>query len=892
MIIRVYATESGLGVTEDTRKSVFLYMLELTHINLVFFMTGNQFIPKMSNFSADRDNETADIKVDSIGNILKSVTEHALIVLVGLVPLFFTAGLWASLGFDKVIFTILFALIALVSISLLALRKRSFKTILPLSLITFWFFVAAALASGLLSGDVQDAIRGRFIENQTVAFFAVLALAMSAPLFLQNSKLATSKALSLFSISAALILIYNLIRIIFGPAVLPLGSFGTLTASPVGGLNDLAIFSAIIIIFGLITLVQLPLKKWLQFVIAGLIVLSVVMLAVVNFFNVWLIICFFSFLMLLYLLSRDTIFKSGEPASNKNSQLLIFVTTFVCVVSVVFVIAGDYAGAKISNLTGINYVEVRPSQTATYDIARAVYSTNALLGVGPNKFTDAWKLHKNENINQTIFWDTEFSFGNGFVQTLFVNLGLLGGVLFVLFSLSFVYLGYRLLIKNTNNDFYWYYLGSVSFAVAAFIWLITYIYNPGTTIMIIGALFTGLTFTAAGSLLPESLKTIPLVTSRKSGFLLISIIIIIVTASVMALFSVGKQYVAQANFNKAQVNSASIEDFQQVVLNSYSLYPDDVFYNTLAQVKISNINSILTIQEPTEAEQQLFLNTAQDAVQLASAALENDVNNPLNQIVLASVYNSLATAGIEGAEERAFASLEVAKKLDPLNPGYHLIAAQMAFRVNKLDTAREEVIAALNLKRNFTQALYLLAQIEVIQGNTESAISATQAIITLEPNNPTRYLQLGLLESANNNSEVAIKAYETALKIDTNYANARYLLAVEYIKTNRREQALNELKLVAQTNQENVLLSNLINQLETGVEPTIPDFGLNIPVKDNVPQAGFESSVTTDGQVDTNLVSPVNTISDKTSTDASSEANNEVESDATSTNETSGSVAE
>lgn len=854
-------------------------------------MTGNQFIPKMSKFPAETNEaEVKGSNDDLIGTTLLSLAQHSLIIMIGFLPIFFTTGLWASLGFDKIIFTLLFALIALVGGSLLTLRRQSLKTVIPLPLLGFWIFVASALASGLLSGDVQDALRGRFMENQTVAFFAVLALAMTVPLFLQNSKVATSKALALFSISAVLILAYNLIRLIFGANILTLGSFGTLTASPVGSLNDLAIFSAVVIIFGLITLVQLPLKNWLQYSISGLIVLSLIMLAVVNFFNVWLIVCFFSFLMLLYLLSRDTIFKTTEITSTKNSRALIIVTTLVCLSSVVFVIAGDYAGAKLSKLTSIDYVEVRPSQTATMDIARAVYGTNALLGVGPNKFADAWRLHKNENINQTIFWDTEFSTGSSFVSTLFINLGVLGGVVFVLFSLSFIYLGYRMLLRNTENDFYWYYLGAVSFAVSCFVWLMSYIYNPGTTILIIGALFTGLTFVAAGPLLPSMLRSVPLVTNRKSGFLLMSLIIVVVTASVSVLFSVAKQYVAQANFSKAQVRSESIEVFQESVASSYNLYGDDTFLNTLAQVKVSNINSILNITEPTEAEQQLFLNTAQEALQLANQAVQSDAGNPLNQAVLASVYNSLAVAGIEGAEDRAIASLDEAQKLDPLNPGYHLISAQMASRVNNLALAREQIYTALNLKRNFTQALYLLAQIEIVDGHTEEAISATQAILTLEPNNPSRYLQLGLLQSAAKKNDLAVKAYETAIKLDPTYANARYLLAIEYLNSGNKGKALEELKVVLETNQDNVLLSNLISQIETGGEITIPDFGLNIPVKDNTPQAGFESSVTTDGEVDTNLVSPVNTISDKEPVET--ESTEAVVTDTATTSETSSGATE
>lgn len=825
-------------------------------------MNGNQFIPKMNKVSSEANKEIIAPENDSIGNTLYSVSQYSVIVLFGLLPIFFTTGLWASLGFGKVLLTLLLSFVAIVSGSLLMLRRKKLNTAIPLPLVIFWLLVLAALASGLLSGDVQDSLRGIFFENQTVGFFAVMALAMSVPLFLQGSKIATSKALSLFGVSAILILAYNLLRLIIDPGILSFSTFGTATVSPIGGFNDLAIFSAMVVIFGLITLLQLPLRKGFRILISVLIIASLIILAIVNFFNVWLILCFFSFLMLLYLLSRDTIFKTSTSGSAKSSRLLIAITTLVCLFSVTFVVAGDFAGDKLKEVTGINYVEVRPSNTATIDIARSVYADNALLGIGPNKFVDAWQMNKNLNINQTAFWNTQFNVGSGFVPTLFVELGVLGGLLFILFSLSFAYLGYRMLLRNARDDFYWYYLGVVSFTVATFVWIMTYIYNPGTTILLIGALFTGLTFVSAGELLPNMLRQVPLVTNRKSGFLLMAVIILIIAVSVGTLFSVGKQYVAQADFNKAQLTSDSIESFEAQALKAYDLYPDDTFIATLARVKISQLNSLATIPEPTEVDQQLFLDTSKAALELATAAVRDDVTNPLNHALVAEVYNSLAAVGIDGAEARATEALSEAQKLDPVNPSYRLMEAQMALQNNNPIKAREDIVSTLSLKSNYTEALYLLAQLEIAEGNTESAISATQAIINLEPNNPSRYYQLGLLLSANNDPDNAIRAFKEAIRIDPDYANARYLLAGEYVKINQNDLALDNLKQVIETNPDNLLLSNLVERLEAGENVGLSDFNLNLQVRENAPESDFANTVTTDGETGTNLVSPVNTVSE------------------------------
>ena len=148
--------------------------------------------------------------------------------------------------------------------------------------------------------------------------------------------------------------------------------------------------------------------------------------------------------------------------------------------------------------------------------------------------------------------------------------------------------------------------------------------------------------------------------------------------------------------------------------------------------------------------------------------------------------------------------------------------------------ARTEIDAALALKSNYTQALLLLAQLEINEGNTELAIATTRNIIQLEPNNPTRYLQLGVLLTANENFVEAVAAYREALMIDPYHANARYLLALIYLNNDQTEVALQELKLVQSTNQDNVELKDLIGQIEAGEFSSSQNLDIDIPVQQKV----------------------------------------------------------
>lgn len=822
-------------------------------------MSGNVFIPKMGRAAETEPENT--VGVDKSG-VIRSVGQYTIVLLAGLLPIWFIPGLWASLGFDKTLLTIVVGLVVIITTGLGVLCRASANTILPVTLGLFWLFTLAAFASGVLSGDSQDALRGSVIETQTAGFLAVLGLAMTVPLILQGSKIMTIKALAFFGLSATLLLLYNLVRIIFGPALLSFGSFGSVTISPIGGFNDLAIFAGLIVILALVTLVQLPLKTWLQSIVSLVVMISLTLLAVVNFFNIWIVVGFFALLMLMYLLSRDTLFKSAEPTTNTPSRILLLTTTIVCVVSVVFIVAGDYVGTRINEISNINYVEVRPSVGATIDIARAVYHEDAFLGTGPNRFSDAWRQHKDRSINETIFWDTDFNAGSGFVPTLFITTGLLGGVLVVLFHLSFLYFGYRMLLRSNSRDSYWYYFAVVSFTAACFLWGMSYVYVPGAGVLLLAALFTGFTFVAGAALLPDRLYRIPLAVSRQRGFFLMAVIIVVISLSVGTLLTVGKQYVAQANFAKAQVTATSAPMLEQAVQNSYKLYADDGFISTLSQIQLANLNTLLSIQNPTEAEQQEFLGSADQALKFAEQALKADMTNPDYYTILAGVYSNLAMAGVDGARDRAVSALSEAERLDPLNPGYKLIAAQVAVRTGDITLAREKIADALTLKRNFTQALYLSAQIDISEGNTESAITTTQAIIRLEPQNPTRYFQLGVLLSAEGKLMEATTAFQKAVALDPQYANARYLLALTYLNSNKTEPALEQLRVVLQTNSDNQQLIELIQQVESGNYQIPEQSTFEAPVGDLVPTEGFDSAVITDGEVSTDLVTPVNTVSE------------------------------
>lgn len=836
-------------------------------------MSESPFIPKMKHVVVEETQEQVNYVVNPVNNknsILK-IVQYLTIAIFGLLPVFFTPHLWASLNFDKVMMMIGLGSVAVILLAFQSLRQTYVNTILPATIGFFGLLILTAIISAYSSTDIQIAFRGSFIETQTVLFLLLMILAMSLPLVFQGTKAMTLKALTFFGLTAFLLIVYNIVRVFTGAGFLPFSSFGAVTISPIGVFNDMAIFCGLVIVFSLVTLVYLPLKNSLQYILFAFINLSLLMLMIINFFNVWIVIGLFSLLLLIYLATKDTIFQTEEKVVIKKTKIPLIATAVVFSVCVLFLLAGNYLGGQISQITNINHIEVKPSLLAMLQLTKAVYSENILLGVGPNHFDSAWRLHKDSSINETFFWDTDFVAGSGFVPTLFITLGLIGGILMILTHLSFLYLGYKMLLKPKRTDSYWYYFGVVTFASAVFLWIMAYIYVPGAALLLLTAFFTGLTFVAASGLLPNSIKTVPLVSSRRRGFLMMSLVIILVIGTLSATFSAGKQYLAQTIFTKAITNSVSVIDLEEKSLRAYNLYNDNRFLAAVLEVKLVELNRLLSIPESTpESTQEIaqqFSNLSNQAVELANRLLSNNPNNPKYQVMTAGTYSILALIGVNEAQARSELALNNARKLDPVNPIYDLVSAQLSLRIGDSDKAREYIESALRLKRNYTDAMFLLTQLDIQSGELESAIATARNMIALEPNNPVRYFQIGVLLSANENVAEAEIAFKTAIELDSQYANARYLLGFLYLNTNRQAQALEQFRLVQLTNPENTELDNIIKQVDSGDYENIQNINLSNQVNEPAPMSDFENRVITDSDTDTNLVTPVNTVINNQSDD-------------------------
>ena len=805
---------------------------------------------------------------DVVSMTLAKLARTILIVTLGLTPVIFIPVAYAPFNFSKILFVIIGVLLALIFYSLALLREGRMHIFLTPHLYTVWFLTAVIALAALFSGDMRDSFLGDDLGIHTAAFVALMALIITAMPMLRAQKSSIMQLYIVMTGVGLLIGFFHIVRLLFGADVLTLGVFTSATVSPIGGWNDLAIFFGLLLILALVAVEQFPLTKVGRAIFASVAVVALIMLAVVNFFAIWIVLGLVSLVVLMYTLTRNR-FQSSTPTlskdlSNDSSGTVasVILSVAVFIVSVVFVIGGPALGKMVSESTNISYVEVRPSLSATLDIARNVYKENAFTGIGPNRFADAWRLYKDQGINQTVFWDTPFNAGSGYIPTFAVTSGVFGILAWLMFLGSILFVGARVLFTNQPMDRYWFFLGSSSFAAALYLWGMTFLYVPGPAMLIVAALFTGILFTTYVVVIPQKKLTFSLENNRRAGFVLVALSMIVIVSSVSVIYYSSRQYSGLLNFNHAFASveaGASIEALEQKIANSYQISANDRFAREIAGLQISKMNAILSIAEPDEAQQQQFITAASNALNAADLAVQLDPTDARNQTLQGSVFSILAAAGEEVAYDRANESFARARSLDPLNPQIVLLIAQLESRVGNLDAAREKALEAVNLKQNYTDALYFLTQLDIARGDVESAISTTLATITLEPRNAARHYQLGVLYSSSGEIEKAVKSFETAIAIDPNYANARYFLALAYSELGRTDEAKEQLKVVLDLNPDATQVAELIDRLEAGETFELSPES-QTPVSEDSVSVSDGGEVTTTSVPDSPLLSPVNTV--------------------------------
>lgn len=802
---------------------------------------------------------------DPIESTLLSISQNILIFVFGLLPLLFIPVPFIGADYLKTVVVGVAVLLAIVFYSLSVLRSGNITVSSPLALLGLWVVALTTSVSAIFSGDISDAFVGDDLGVHTAVFVILLALIATASLLILRSKEAITRLYILLTGSAVVLALFHLLRIVFGPNALSLGVFNNVISTPIGAWNDLALFFGLCILLSLVALQQLSLTRPGKILFGSVVVFSLMMLGIINFIAVWVVLALVSLIILMYGLTKDRFSEKTLELTKERetmSVMPIVLSVIVFIVSLVFAIGSGVVGGFISKATGISYVEVRPSLEATIDIARGVYSDNAFVGIGPNKFVDAWRLYKDPSINQTVFWATDFKGGNGYITTAFVTTGIAGVVAWLMFFGLYLFAGFKFIFRQAPVDRMWYFIGSSAFVASSYVWGMALLYVPGAAMLILGGIFTAILFITYAVVCSPRILSFSLIANKRAGIVLVGIVMVVIVGASSALYYVSRHYAAVYTFNSALQElslATDIAPIEEKIASAYAIQPNDAFAGQLATLQLVKINALGAQAELNDEQKQVLQLGVQNGINAALTAVEKDPANAVYLSTLGSIYSVLAGAAVEGAQDRAREAFAKARENDPVNPLYVLLEAQLNSRVGDLEGARTKAQEAIALKPDYTDALFFLTQIDIAEGKTADAIATTEAIISIEPNNPARYYQLGVLHSAAGNIDASILAFERAVQLDANYANARYFLALAYAQKGNTEGAIEQLQVVLDLNPNNAEIAALLERLRSG-EPLEVNPSQAGQVSEPDPVNAEDDAITTTEDPDTSLISPVNPI--------------------------------
>lgn len=741
--------------------------------------------------------------------LLYKAAQWCMLALAFLAPVWFLPTTIAPVEFNK---ELMAATLVFVSLILyLAYSIKSGKVSLPYHsiFIAAGLLLLAWLASALISG-APLAIFGLGAEPNSLFTLATLFL-MSVMIMLLFSD-AMSLYRLILALAWGLIVFLAMVWIfsVFGAGSYLGGLFAQRTFNAVGSWNAVGFASG----FFLVMLYPFLLSSSGRFrlVIACLFLLSLFLVLIVNFPLVWGVIGFFAIFLLSYAIWRQNITLVGVGVP----LLLLLIALF----------AFFFSNLIAQNISVPAPLEVGVSHKTTLDIAGKALRENTFFGSGPNSFGYLWDRYKPLEVNATQFWGIRFNTGSSYLLTALAEIGLLGWLIYLAFLIWLWYLSLSAVAKE--NDTESGILGFSAFLILSYAILMWALYAVPYTLAVFGFLAIGISLAnlkRAGVLYNYEIS---LVGEGPRGFISALVMVFFIIVGVLGVYAVTVRYVGQWAYARGldsfnRLGNLDVAE-KQILLAVQSSVSNDLYWRSLSQIYLTRAQLLLqdraTPQDILGSKFKDFLDKSVSASQNAIKAAPADF---INYRALGKTYEFLIQLGTAGALEASQIQYDEALKHSPGSP---LIwrdkavayLADFAAKKNQdsLKKAEEALLKAVELKQDYVEGHFLLAQIYDAEGKTEESIKRGEAAAILAPNDIGALFQLGLLYYRVNRLSDAKIVFERAVSINANYSNARYFLGLIYSRTSRSSGAISEFEKILALNPDNQEIKAILSNLRAG----------------------------------------------------------------------------
>ncbi|MBI4064995.1 hypothetical protein HY409_01310 [Candidatus Gottesmanbacteria bacterium] len=361
---------------------------------------------------------------------------------------------------------------------------------------------------------------------------------------------------------------------------------------------------------------------------------------------------------------------------------------------------------------------------------------NAFLGVGPENFLNAFSAGRPFQLNVSPVWNIRFLANSTLALHILTTLGIAGFFAILVLAKNLLKLAKTMLLQNRNSPAYHRYATYAKILSLLFAFLSLFIASPSITVLIIVfVLFL---------IVQEDTHTYTFDVPKELSWVSYAIGIIVFLSVAGLGYLLGRLYMGEmtyfASIKSYQENNGMATYNNQI--NALKLLPA----NTRMHISFSQTNFALALAIARQAvgqkgkpggtindqDRTTISTLISQAIRESRIALALAPQNILVWENIASLYENLIGIS-EGSEKFAIAAYQQAIALDPTNINLRMHLGGIYTGNNALDEAQQQFTIAANLKPDFTNAYYNLANVYKIKGDTTSAIASLEKTKSLVP---------------------------------------------------------------------------------------------------------------------------------------------------------------
>lgn len=564
-----------------------------------------------------------------------SYARGAYLLGIALLVVLFIPSTWAPLIVGKIAIASIFFLAAALLYAFAAWRGHTDS--LPASVLLFAAVPLAYLLSFAFSINRAVGVAGTGIESDTLLLVSLASsIAVLGAMLFRTPGMAWVFVRTLFFTFLASTVFQIVVLLVSVPG------FSDRSTNLVGKWDDLGVVVLMLAFFSLVELQGSHLSTRGRRLRALLIAVLLAFLAIVNFTLAW------------------GLLLAGAIVLGVYSWLSVRAVSWsaiICgVVAGVFLLFGAAINAQYANHIPVAALEIRPSVQATMSVASAAHGSsakNAAFGTGPNTFGDSWLMYKPQEVNNSAFWNLDFSVGYSTLITAFSSVGIVGAFALIL-PLLVVIIGLWRARRNAEGS-----LVPLSLGGATLLWwavLLWYVPSPNMFLVAFATagVSTGIFWRGASEIRAKNIWWA-------------------IVALLAVLLAWGSFYAVRRLATEWHVTQSAIAlqagQADKAVLEASKALSIETVPQTLrlmTEAGAFKLSQLATAADPDTQTQ--FSELLQQTLDVGQRAIAADKNDYRSYISLGNVYAFLAANKVEGAYQNGKAAYQGAATLSPKKP--------------------------------------------------------------------------------------------------------------------------------------------------------------------------------------------------------------------------------